>query len=177
MGRKLRIGVRSASTLIVAASMFAQTRGAGILIVVPGILRLLIFLAAAWLTVDLAAFSIASKSWRTRVPLCAITVVSAAITIALGCMALIFPRVPCQVLGEVPTGLGRRTTACLVSVPLVTDFVVIERRVYLLPGVYVYKIIETFDPAWDARFQYTGGAILVSYYGNEHKLHQEQLRP
>ena len=177
MGHKLRIGVRSASILIVAACMCVQLSGAGISVAVPGLLSLLIFLALVWLAIDLAASGIAAVTWRTRVPLGALTVATAAIAIAFGFMALIFPSVPEKVLGEVPTGLGWRTTVCLVSVPLVSDFVVIERRIYLVPGAYVYKIVETFDPAWDAKFQYTGGAILLSFYDQDHKWHQEQLHP
>jgi hypothetical protein len=176
MPRKLRVAARFASLLIVAACVSVRLSGAGISIAAPGMLGLLIFLALAWLTVDLAALSFAAASWRIRVPLCAATVASSAITLAFGFTALVTPSVPDIVLGEVPSGLGR-VTACLVSVPLVSDFVVIERRISVMPGVYVYKIIETFDPAWDPRFQYTKGVILISYYDDAHKWHQAEVRP
>ncbi len=91
-------------------------------------------------------------------------------------MALVTPSVPDIVLGKVPSGLGR-VTASSVSVPLVSDFVVIERRISLMPGVYVYKIIETVDPAWDPKFHYTKGVILISYYDGAHKWHQAEVRP
>jgi hypothetical protein len=175
MPRKLRVAARFASPLIVAICVSARLSGAGISIAIPGLLGLLIFLALAWIAVDLAMWSVAAASWRARVPLWAATVACSAIALAFGFTALLTPGVPDIVLGEVPSGLGR-VTACLVSVPLVSDFVVVERRISVMPGVYVYKIIETFDPAWDPRFQYTKGIILISYSDDAHKWHQVEVR-
>jgi hypothetical protein len=177
VGHKLRIVARSVSILVVAASICVKLSGAGIWMAVPGLLSLLLLLALVWLAVDLAAFSVAASTWRTRVPLGVATAALALISVVFGTIALNSRSVPVNDLGEVPTGLGQRTTVCLVKVPLSGDFVVIERRIYLMPGVYIYRIIDTVDTAWDAKFQYTEGMILLSYYDNEHKWQQKQFRP
>ena len=177
MGHKLRIGVRSASLLVVSACICVQLSGGGIWIDVPGLLNLLIVMALVWLVVDFAALSVAASTWRTRLSLGAVTAASAFVAIAFGNMALHSRSLPITELGEVQTAVGRWTTVALVKIPLSGDFVVIERRIYLMPGVYFYRIIDKVDAAWDAQFQLVGGVILLSYNDNEHKRHQKQLHP
>jgi hypothetical protein len=148
---------------VICAWFVMRKLGVGIATTVPALNAFLGFAAMARLTFELAMQLAISRTFMRKAVVGICTLLLGLVTLFTGLLVVPTAGDGITVLAEVPASHGK-LIAFQISLPLTSDWVIVEKQVAVLPGIYLFQERAVLSTAWNAVAQVTqAGGLLISY--------------